>query len=161
MKSSSLYNYISKTMTTCSFLFSLYSINSMVWSLNQLSPFCLTLSGRRFCHLLIEVWGLGLGLWCFTPLSTIFQLYRGGQFYWWRKPGYQEKTTDLSEVTDKLYHIMLYTLAWSRFELTTSVVIGTDCIGSYKSNCHTITITTAPRLSWIIKELIIKIMDGT
>jgi hypothetical protein len=68
--------------------------------------------------------------WCltFNNISVIL---------WWSVL-LLEKTTDLSQVTDKLYHLMLYTSPWSVFELTTSVVICTDGIDSCKKLTTTI-----------------------
>jgi len=48
------------------------------------------------------VYWLRFGLLCLTPLSTIFQLYRGVSFIGGGNQSIQRK------ITDKLYHIMLY-----------------------------------------------------
>jgi hypothetical protein len=61
---------------------------------------------------------------------------------------------DIPLASANISHIMLYTSPWWRFVLTTSVVIGTDYIGSCKSNYHTITATTvSERTSKIIRKL--------
>jgi hypothetical protein len=57
------------------------------------------------------------------------------------RPGENQRPVTSPE---KLYHVMLYNSPWSRFELTTSVVIGTDHISSCKSNYHTITAMKIP-----------------
>ena len=81
------------------------------------------------CYLL---WGIGIKVMMFnTTFSNISDIL-------WRSVLLVKETGeyhDLSLVPAKLYHIILYLvhIAWAGLELTTSVLIGTDCKGSCKS----------------------------
>ena len=107
--------------------------------LNSLSLFLLTGQEMIYMYINVQMY-YRLVSWCLMPLSNNISVIL------------VEKITDLSQVNDKFYHIMLFRvyLAWAGFELTTSVVIasaiGNDCICSCKSNYHKITTTTAPVL---------------
>jgi len=62
----------------------------------------------------------------------------GGHLSTWRKP-----LTSLKSLINFITWCWIkYTLPWTGFQLTTLVVIGTDCIGSWKSNHHMITIAS-------------------
>jgi hypothetical protein len=93
------------------------------------------------------LYGFGSWLWCLTPLSTMFQLYRGDKFYWWKKPEYPKKTTHLSEVTDKfLSQNVVWNTHLHEWDSNSQLLVvkGTDGIGNCKSNNNTTTTTTAP-----------------
>ena len=72
----------------------------------------------------------------------------------WRSVLLVEETTDLSQVTDKLYHIMFYTLPWSGVELTTSVGIGTRAPPGSELNIQKLTkpISITLQILWLYKD---------
>jgi hypothetical protein len=81
--------------------------NNIVVVLLVLVKICHIMTQRCFmlCTTYTNVWSIICPLEgrCLTPLSKIFQL-----LLLWRKLEYPEKSTDLWQVTDKLYHIMFY-----------------------------------------------------
>ena len=73
------------------------------------SPICKCRPGwlPRYCQgNYLHVWLIDYG--AYRDFQQYVISYRGGRFHWWKKPKNPEKTTDLSQLTDKRYHIILY-----------------------------------------------------
>jgi hypothetical protein len=77
----------------------------------------------------------GLESWLLSDTFNNISAISWPSVYWWRKPEYQKKTTDLSQVTGKPHSMKLHRvhLSMDRNSAHDSSVISTDCIG-----CHTI-----------------------
>ena len=126
---------------------------------------CLTPSSKYFIHIQNGHWGQILDTYLIRVRFMVFNsTFNNISVISWRSVLLVEETGVSGEnrqpVTSywQTFHIMLYRvhLVWPGFELTTLVVIGTDSIGSCKSNYLTITTTTDPCLVIRLKKKILK-----
>ena len=84
-------------------------VTCRIYSIRVISPYDILVSiFGGYYHFQQFLADQGLGLWCLTPLSTIFQLYRGSQFYCRMKPGVPGEIYRLAASHWQRYHIMLY-----------------------------------------------------
>ena len=76
------------------------------------------------CMLHVHIMVGLIGLWCLTPLSTIIQLYCGGQFFGGENLSTRRKPLTCRKLLTNFYHIMLYRVHIAMNEVRTHNVSG-------------------------------------
>jgi hypothetical protein len=94
---------------------------------------------NHLCYLYANVFDVWLGLWCLTSLSSIFQKYRGGG----GNRSARRKPPTCRMFSQTLSHKVVSTTP-RLSGIRTHNLIDIDCIGSCKSNFHSIMTTTVP-----------------
>ena len=84
-----------------------------------------------------------------VPFNNISVKYRDSQLHWERKPEYPAKTTDLRQVTDKLYQIMLYWVHINMNGIRTHNISGVQTLIE-QVVVNPTTIWSRPRQYWYI-----------